>query len=171
MGADIARSIRPWLSVVRRIIDEPIAGSAKVYLEDVVDLIHSVEGDLEQLTQMARNLEESQERFRDKRMNDILFALSIITAIFLPAQFWTGVYGMNFVAEDGAPAMPELTMEQGYVYFWIVAGISSCIMMVCLAIKSGSSWRCRLCLGCCCRRCTDGDRRVHATESSEWWGA
>merc|ERR1711920_102959 len=111
MGADIARSIRPWLSVVRRIIDEPIAGSAKVYLEDVVDLIHSVEGDLEQLTQMARNLEESQERFRDKRMNDILFALSIITAMFLPAQFWTGVYGMNFERKDGdetIPGIPEL---------------------------------------------------------------
>jgi Mg2+ and Co2+ transporter CorA len=161
--ADIARSIRPMRSVVNRIIDEPIAGSAKTYLEDVVDLIQALEDDVAQLTQMAKNLEESQERHRDKRMNDILFSLSIITAMFLPAQFWTGVYGMNFAQDDGS-TIPELEWDNGYLYFWLVAIGSSTLMSVGLAMRSGlfMSW---------CRRrnsrsvcCNGGYRQVSATD-------
>eukprot|EP00420_Gonyaulax_spinifera_P000969 CAMPEP_0197936986 /NCGR_PEP_ID=MMETSP1439-20131203/115825_1 /TAXON_ID=66791 /ORGANISM="Gonyaulax spinifera, Strain CCMP409" /LENGTH=42 /DNA_ID= /DNA_START= /DNA_END= /DNA_ORIENTATION= len=41
-------------------------------------------------------------------MNNMIFVLTAATAVFLPAQFFAGVYGMNFVDEDGRPTIPEL---------------------------------------------------------------
>jgi Mg2+ and Co2+ transporter CorA len=158
--ADLARSIRPMRSVVRRLIEEEIASSAKTYLEDVVDLTEGLEDDVSQLTHMARNLEESQERHSDKRMNDTLFFLSIVTAMFLPAQFWTGVYGMNFDADAEGVTMQELGWPNGYLYFWMLAIASSVIMMVILAMKSGHCRSCDGCLSrCCC--CTCRRRPAH----------
>ena len=37
---------------------------------------------------------------------------------WIPSQVLTGLYGMNFVHDDGSPNMPELTWEYGYAYFW-----------------------------------------------------
>lgn len=44
----------------------------------------------------------------------------IVFSIFLPAQFLTGVYGMNF------DVMPELREKYGYLYWWLIA-LSFCV--------------------------------------------
>ena len=33
-----------------------------------------------------------------------------------------GIYGMNFVNEEGKPTMPELLWPRGYLFFWCLAG-------------------------------------------------
>merc|ERR1712216_420130 len=98
--------------------DKRIGRAALMYLEDVVDTLEEMLEDIAQLMQMAKSIEDADERRRDKRMNSTLFVLSLISAIFLPAQFITGLYGMNFAKSDGSPNMPELTWEYGYEYFW-----------------------------------------------------
>jgi len=70
----------------------------------------------------ARKRQREQERvqnLQDERMNKSLFLLTIATFIFSPVQFMAGVYGMNFVREDGKPSIPELLQPHGYLYFWI----------------------------------------------------
>ena len=57
--------------------------------------------------------------YGDKRMNDILFVLTIVTTLFVPAQFFTGVFGMNFVKPDGSPNMPLLNWKYGYFFFLV----------------------------------------------------
>mmetsp|Transcript_23386 Transcript_23386/g.57338 ORF Transcript_23386/g.57338 Transcript_23386/m.57338 type:complete len:537 (+) Transcript_23386:110-1720(+) len=47
-----------------------------------------------------------------KKNNDTLHVLTIITALMIPTQFLTGVYGMNF------SVMPELNTRWGYYMFW-----------------------------------------------------
>lgn len=42
------------------------------------------------------------------RMNEIMKVLTIISTIFIPLTFITGLYGMNF------KYMPELSMKWGY---------------------------------------------------------
>mmetsp|Transcript_37630 Transcript_37630/g.82591 ORF Transcript_37630/g.82591 Transcript_37630/m.82591 type:complete len:786 (+) Transcript_37630:170-2527(+) len=75
---------------------------------------------LEVLEELALNFAKDHERFRDTSMNKTLYVLTIATAIFMPAQFFAGVYGMNFVREDGTPAMPELRAgDSGYVLWWV----------------------------------------------------
>lgn len=43
-----------------------------------------------------------------------MYALTLVTTVFVPAQFITGVYGMNFTY------MPELNFEYSYAIFWII---------------------------------------------------
>merc|ERR1719265_217840 len=80
-----------------------IGTSAKTYLGDVDDSIAEMLADCALLSEMCQNLQDSHQRMRDKRMNDTLFILGVISAIFLPGQFVTGLYGMNFVKANGDP--------------------------------------------------------------------
>ena len=48
----------------------------------------------------------------DERMNRILNILTLVTSAFLPAQFMSGLYGMNFVN------IPELELKWGYYAWW-----------------------------------------------------
>jgi Mg2+ and Co2+ transporter CorA len=41
------------------------------------------------------------------------------TVKVMPLQIMTGLYGMNFVDEEGDTAIPILKMKHGYLYFWL----------------------------------------------------
>lgn len=131
--ADLSRSIRPLRQVVHHVIeDEQIGRNSKMYLEDVEDAVNEMIADMDQLGNMASSLMDAHQRFRDTRMNDTLFALSLLSAIFLPASFITGLYGMNFVRPDGTPSMPELRWTNGYKFFWFLQFVSlvSCAIVI-----------------------------------------
>lgn len=54
------------------------------------------------------------------RTNHVITRLTIISAIFLPLAFVTGLYGMNF--DTNSPwNMPELQHDFGYVGFWAIS--------------------------------------------------
>jgi len=67
----------------------------------------------------AERIEQVKQNKHAQKLNDILFVLTTATALFAPVQFLAGVYGMNF-AVNGDPTIPELKMEYGYLYFWII---------------------------------------------------
>lgn len=48
------------------------------------------------------------------RANEIMKVLTVFAAIFIPLTFIAGVYGMNF------KKIPELELNFGYLYFWIL---------------------------------------------------
>ena len=50
--------------------------------------------------------------FQDEQMNKVLYTLTIVTTSFLPAQFLSGLYGMNF------EYMPELQERKAYFVWW-----------------------------------------------------
>mmetsp|Transcript_35156 Transcript_35156/g.109351 ORF Transcript_35156/g.109351 Transcript_35156/m.109351 type:complete len:234 (+) Transcript_35156:1-702(+) len=117
---DLARSLRPLRQVLRHLVGDRhlSAGVTRLYLEGVEDGIDQMLEDVLQLQEMGKTLEEAHEVHRDKRMSTTLYVLSVLSAIFLPAQFVTGVYGMNFVDGNGRPTIPELTWPRGYGFFW-----------------------------------------------------
>jgi len=153
---DLVRSVRPMKLVLKHFMEDNIIGTtAQMYLEDVDDDIDAVMQDVEHLTKMAESLEDAHERYRDKRMNDTLFTLSVLSAVFLPLQFFTGWYGMNFTGPDGN-AMPELTWEHGYSYFACLEGASLLASIIFILLVNGN-------LHDCFRRCgkqTAVQRRV-----------
>lgn len=86
--------------------------------------------DIEGLGDKITALREEYNTILDRRMNDILYVLTMVTTVIVPMQTLTGVYGMNFVDENNNPAMPELTWKYGYAYFWVLSlGLSLVIMI------------------------------------------
>ncbi|GAB5359367.1 hypothetical protein AAMO2058_000538000 [Amorphochlora amoebiformis] len=84
-------------------------------LQDIFDhTIHMVER-AEYLTSWLKSLKDAFNNEKDVRMNQVMYTLTIVTTIFVPAQFVTGVYGMNF------DEMPELHWQYGYLFFWVLA--------------------------------------------------
>ncbi len=58
-----------------------------------------------------------------QKMNEVMKTLTIFSVIFMPLTFIVGVYGMNY------ENIPELKMQNGYMYTWI-AMIAITIVMI-----------------------------------------
>lgn len=78
--------------------------------DDVVTITSDVEG----ITEMCDKLNQLYQRLQADQMSRVLYLLTVVTAVFIPAQFLTGLWGMNF------SNMPELTMDGGYIMFWCI---------------------------------------------------
>lgn len=103
-----------------------------MYLEDVLDHLEQVQEDVKALVELCSCLAQDYNVFADQKMNSTLYVLTIVTTIFIPAQFVAGMYGMNFVdKETQRPAIPELEWENGYAYFWaLVVGVSTFMILL-----------------------------------------
>ncbi len=93
----------------------------RVRSRDVLEHIERVLGHVSRLEASAETAVQMHFSAQSNRTNDIMRTLTVLTAIFLPLNLVTGVFGMNF------DVMPLLKLDFG---FWI-----SIIMM--LAIAAG----------------------------------
>lgn len=82
------------------------------YFEDVYDHVARAMDNLELLRDSFSGLLEFQASMRAQDMNQVMKTLTIISTIFLPLSFITGVYGTNF------KIIPELNWPFGYAYLW-----------------------------------------------------
>jgi magnesium transporter len=80
----------------------------KTYFRDIYDhLLKAVEL-VEANREMTSDLRDSYQTLSSNRMNAVMVTLTIVSTVFIPLTFLTGVYGMNFAN------MPELTFRYGY---------------------------------------------------------
>lgn len=94
------------------------------HIEDLME-------DIDDLIEDLAALKDDYNTQLDRRMNDTLYFLTMVTTAIVPLQTLSGIYGMNFVDEYGNPAMPELTWQYGYEYFWLVSfALSGLILLV-----------------------------------------
>jgi len=63
-------------------------------------------------------MQHDEQAAQAKKMNHMLFFLTVGSTIFTPVTFMSSVYGMNFESSDGVPTIPFLLEEYGYTYFW-----------------------------------------------------
>ena len=135
---DLQRIVKPLRRVIIHILnDKDFSGDSTMYLEDVKDHVDTISDDLSQLLEVCKQVVNDYNMLSDRKMNDTLYVLTIASTIFLPAQFITGLYGMNFQDEDGKPTIPELTWKYGYFYFWVTVVVVT-IVLVCV-VKSVNS--------------------------------
>jgi len=163
----VIRRVRGISRVVKKFIEDPdIATGLGAYLQDIVEHLEEVWDDCDRLGGKCGALCEAYDRAVDRerehrarqqaeqarrhelrradqadRQNNILFILAVVTTVFAPIQFLGGVYGMNFVDENGRPTIPELTWKGGYAFFWRLVGG---YLAVCAVIAVG--------VYCCLRR-------------------
>ena len=98
-----------------------------VYLEDMQDHVNQAMDEMRRLTDVCDALLNEFQLFGEQQMNRTLYVLTVVTTVFIPGQFLTGMYGMNFVTANGTPGIPELVAFSageganeygGYIFFW-----------------------------------------------------
>ncbi|DAZ94815.1 TPA: hypothetical protein N0F65_012842 [Lagenidium giganteum] len=87
-------------------------GEIQRYFRDVQDHLTIVEEECDKHLDTCRALVEHYHNVRANQQSQVSYTLTLVAAIFLPAQFLTGLYGMNF------ENMPELHAHAGYFVWW-----------------------------------------------------
>ena len=93
--ADETKDLQPFLEDLRGHV---------LQAADLIDAYHEVANSLSNIYQTALS----------NRMNDIMKILTIISTVFMPLAFITGLYGMNFDGGASSWNMPELRSQYGY---------------------------------------------------------
>ncbi|KAF1334818.1 Magnesium and cobalt transporter cora, partial [Globisporangium splendens] len=117
----LPRLLKPAREVLKNLIEsKDFDDAVTAYIRDVHDHVVQVLDDIELQLQMCRLLTEDYRDAKANQMNYVIYTLTIVTTVFLPAQFLTGVYGMNF------DNMPELHERYGYAMFWLLVLSIAC---------------------------------------------
>lgn len=88
--------------------------TTKLYFRDLYDHIIQVIDTVETYRDLLSGMVDLYQSTVSNRMNSIMKVLTIISTVFIPITFLTGVYGMNFAR------MPLLDDPNG---FWVIAGL------------------------------------------------
>jgi magnesium transporter len=107
----LRKSVWPLREAISRLqrTDSPmVSETTKIYLRDVYDHTIQVIENIETLRDMSASLLDTYLSSLSNRLNEVIKVLTIISTIFIPLTFMTGLYGMNF------RFMPELDSPWGY---------------------------------------------------------
>ena len=126
--------LKPMLRHLMRTVGDVDLG---LYYQDCDDHLERCLEGLSSLINMSQSIIDEAHHYREERVNEILLLITVLTSIFTPASFIAGVYGMNFRAPDGTPGIGELTWSRGYLWFWLLSGLLSCGMLLCVRYKVG----------------------------------
>ncbi|RHY80563.1 hypothetical protein DYB37_003468 [Aphanomyces astaci] len=121
----IEKIVRPMLDLVQDQLldqDEFSHGEVKNYMRDVMDHLKQMAVDIRDHHQTLAALVEEDKQLRAQHQTDVMYAMSVVAACFLPGTFMTGIYGMNF------ENIPELKLEYGYYVWWVVL----CVIVITL---------------------------------------
>ena len=122
----MSRKFKPFLRLLGHIIeDKNFSPGASIYLRDVLDNLEIHDDDIKVLIALCDAVDAEDEKRQAQQMDSTLYTLTVFTVTILPAQFLTGVWGMNFAN------MPELNYKYGYLLFWLLA-ISLSVITVCI---------------------------------------
>lgn len=120
----VLRSHQELLSQLMRDPESPFGDDACIYLRDCQDHAIQIIEFLDNLKDTSKTLIDLHLSLQTHRSNEIVKFLTIITAIFIPMTFITGLYGMNF--NTSSPwNMPELNWIYGYPF--------AIVLMLCAA--------------------------------------
>lgn len=114
--------VGPLKEILETIIgaDTPVfSGEIKRYFKDVLDNTAKIFEAITTYREMVNGLYEAQVANRNDDMNRKIMALTVITVIFIPLSFLTGVFGMNF------QHIPLLANPYSFIMF-----IATCITIV-----------------------------------------
>ena len=94
------------------------SGDAMLYVSDIRSNVARFLEDVAASKENAKGIADQFHQFSEAKTSSVLYALTLVTTVFVPGQFLTGLYGMNFQDENGRPTIPELTWEYGYAFVW-----------------------------------------------------
>ncbi len=112
--------------LVRGMSNEPLLSAGlKPFLNDLYDHTVAIMDLLESYRDTVSGLIDIHLSSISYRLNEIMRTLTVISTVFIPLTFITGIYGMNFGNNTESPfAMPELKLYYGYP---IVLGVMALV--------------------------------------------
>lgn len=106
--------LREAISKMQRIDSPLVTDSTKIYLRDVYDHTIQVIENVETFRDMSASLLETYLSSLSNRLNEVIKVLTIISTIFIPLTFLSGLFGMN------VKTMVEW-LESPWAFLWISA--------------------------------------------------
>ncbi|MEM1054135.1 MAG: magnesium/cobalt transporter CorA [Bacteroidota bacterium] len=128
----VRRAVWPLREVISTLIrDESpfVTEKTQVFLRDVQDHCVQAADALETLRDVLAGLSDLYLSAVSMRQNEVMKALTVIGAVFLPLTFLTGLYGMNF------DRMPELHLPYAYPTFLILLALVTAFTLVYFKVK------------------------------------
>ncbi|MFM1931713.1 MAG: hypothetical protein RL226_1016 [Bacteroidota bacterium] len=111
--------LRENVSSLERASHHYIHGETLPYFRDVSDHIKEVVEMLDMYRETVTSLMDLYMTSSSNQMNQVMKVLTVISTIFIPLTFITGLYGMNF------KNMPELEWKYGYFAIWCIIVVAS----------------------------------------------
>jgi len=96
--------------------ESPFSAEIRLYMRDCYDHTLQLLDYIEMLRTMVSGLLDLHITLQNTRANEVMKFLTVITTIFIPLSFVTGLYGMNFNTQNSRYNMPELNWEYGYPF-------------------------------------------------------
>lgn len=131
---DLRKNILPVREISARLVNtehQLIGDDTKLFLGDVHDHSVQIHETLEVIREMSMSLMEMYMSTVTIKMNEIMKVLTIMTSIFIPLTFITGIYGMNF------HQIPGIQSPYG---FYIVSGVMFLILILLLIFFKAKRW-------------------------------
>ncbi|KAG2523507.1 hypothetical protein JM18_005760 [Phytophthora kernoviae] len=104
---------KPLREMIAQLMDSNnFEGETLRYFRDIQDHVTVIDESCDRHLDRCRSLVDDFHNARMAQQSEVSYTLTLVATVFLPAQFLTGLYGMNFVN------MPELQCEHGYMIWW-----------------------------------------------------
>ena len=135
---DLRRIISPQRDVFLKLSRDDFAvidAKDRIFFSDLYDHINQVYDLVESLRDRAHSALDTHLSIVNNRMNDVMKALAVITALFLPLTFVTGFFGMNFFQ----PAV-QTEAWTGYIALDITLGAMVLIPVILYLWMRRRSW-------------------------------
>lgn len=130
----VRRSIWPLRDVVSQLIRDDVecfGPDVRIFLRDVYDHCVNAAEMVEAYRELGSGLMNTYLSVASNRMNEVMKLLTVMSTIFIPLTFLSGLYGMNFIW------MPELAWKWSYP---ILLGIMLLITVSLLIFFQRRGW-------------------------------
>ena len=130
----VGKNIQPMRDMLNKIIsgNNDLFETKNVnYFKDIYDHAYLVSENIENQKSLLSDLMNIYLSSMSNRLNQVMKVLTIISTIFMPLSFLTGVFGMNF------GYFPGLNNPYAYYYFW---GLTVTVVIVMLYYFKRKNW-------------------------------
>ena len=126
----LEHTIGPMKRVIDLLLEDRSVFKDPAFFRDVDDSANAILIDVKTCRDMIDEISEGFQHHHDRRMNDVLYLLTLVTTCVLPMQLLAGIFGMNFTSETAPFGLqdPILRWEWGYVFFWALS-LALCMIM------------------------------------------